>query len=113
MRRELTDRQRQFYDFVRDFHAEHGVFPTVREMCRRFDVQVNAAAQHLDALVKKGWLERKGKARWLRLTDDAPEVVLKAGELYVRTPPRPLGRAEAAALAQDLLGALALLGEAP
>jgi repressor LexA len=57
--RELTGRQRDVLNFIRNFSSRHGVPPTVREIGERFDVTPRAAFDHLRALERKGMLRRR------------------------------------------------------
>jgi repressor LexA len=73
--RELTARQRDVLNFIRDFTARHGVPPTVREIGEKFRVTPRAAFDHLRALERKGMLQRRAApgrtARGLTLTEAA------------------------------------------
>jgi len=66
---ELTKRQRQVLEFVQSRQRAEGLIPTLREVAAHFGFQSSrAAADHLDALKRKGFLESEpGKARSLRL----------------------------------------------
>ena len=67
---ELTRAQQRVLDFVQaEIHAERNV-PTLREIASRFCFRSHrAAACHLEALKRKGFLESEtGKARSLRIT---------------------------------------------
>jgi len=65
----LTKRQRQVLDFVQSAQRTGGPPPTLREVAARFGFKSSrAAADHLDALKRKGFLESNpGKARSLRV----------------------------------------------
>jgi repressor LexA len=65
----LTDRQRLVYEFVCLYMAEYGTPPTRQEIADAFEYKsANAAQQHLNAIVAKGWLTvRQGKARGLQV----------------------------------------------
>jgi repressor LexA len=69
---EITARQREVLDFIRDFIRERGFAPSHAEIARALDLRsVNAASQHVRLLVKKGALERTpGLARSLRLPEE-------------------------------------------
>lgn len=55
----LTDRQRDVLRFIKDFMRSRGYPPTVREVARKFGYRSPLAAkQHIDALVRKGYLRR-------------------------------------------------------
>jgi repressor LexA len=66
----LTKRQRQVLDFVQSVQRAGDSPPTLREIAAHFGFKSSrAAADHLDALKRKGFLESEpGKARALRVT---------------------------------------------
>lgn len=68
---ELTIIQRRVFDFVREQLVAGKPAPTTREIAARFGwSSKRAAACHLEAIIRKGWLESEaGKARSLRLVE--------------------------------------------
>ena len=68
---QLTQRQREIYDFIRDRIEKRGYGPTVREIGDAFGIQSpNGVMCHLTALVTKGCILRKDKsARAIQLVD--------------------------------------------
>src|SRR5881394_3558589 len=66
---ELTQRQRQVLEFIRTTQHGSGLAPTLREIAARFGFKSSrAAADHLDALKRKGFVESEsGKARSHRI----------------------------------------------
>jgi len=64
-----TKRQRQILDFVLSAQQAGGPAPTLREIAAHFGFKSSrAAADHLDALKRKGFIESgSGKARSLRI----------------------------------------------
>ncbi len=66
---ELTQRQRQVLEFIRTTQHGGSPSPTLREIAARFGFQSSrAAADHLDALKRKGFVESEsGKARSYRI----------------------------------------------
>lgn len=66
----LTDRQKQILEFVIGSINDRGYPPSVRDICRHFDIQSPQGAQrHLNALEKKGYLKRDARlARSLSVT---------------------------------------------
>lgn len=68
---QLTERQREIYEFIRDKIESRGYGPTVREIGKAFDIMSpNGVMCHLNALVKKGLILREGKsARAIQLAD--------------------------------------------
>jgi len=68
---QLTDRQREIYDFIRDKIDGRGFGPTVREIGEGFEIKSpNGVMCHLKALEKKGLIKRTGfRARAIQLID--------------------------------------------
>ena len=57
---QLTERQREVYDFIRDKIRNRGYGPTVREIGDEFDISSpNGVMCHLKALEKKGLITRE------------------------------------------------------
>jgi len=71
---QLTERQREIYDFIRDKIENRGYGPTVREIGEAFEIQSpNGVMCHLKALVKKGLINRQDRsARAIQLVDHRP-----------------------------------------
>lgn len=67
---QLTDRQRDVYDFIRDKIVNRGYGPTVREIGEQFEIRSpNGVMCHLKALEKKGLIKRSpNKSRAIELT---------------------------------------------
>ena len=56
---ELTKRQTDVLNFVKEFMVSHGYPPTVREIASAIDVSSPATVQaHLDALADKGYIKK-------------------------------------------------------
>jgi repressor LexA len=68
---QLTDRQREIYEFIREKIESRGYGPTVREIGDAFKISSpNGVMCHLKALEKKGLLNREDrKARAMMLAD--------------------------------------------
>lgn len=71
---QLTERQKEIYEFIRDKIESRGYGPTVREIGLAFDIKSpNGVMCHLKALEKKGLIKREGfSARAIMLTDHKP-----------------------------------------
>lgn len=71
---QLTDRQRNIYDFIREKIESRGYGPTVREIGEAFEIaSPNGVMCHLHALVKKGLITRDPRhARAIQLVDHRP-----------------------------------------
>jgi len=70
---QLTERQRDVYEFIRDKIKNRGYGPTVREIGENFDISSpNGVMCHLKALEKKGLITRSpNKSRAIELTREA------------------------------------------
>jgi repressor LexA len=68
---QLTERQREIYDFIKEKIESRGYGPTVREIGNAFHIlSPNGVMCHLNALVKKGLILRQGRsARAIQLVD--------------------------------------------
>ena len=65
----LPPRQREVLRFVREYWAEKGYGPSIRDVARWLGVNVHAAVSHRDALGRKGLMTWDANiARSLRLT---------------------------------------------
>lgn len=66
---QLTERQREIYDFIQDKIESRGYGPTVREIGQAFEIRSpNGVMCHLKALEKKGLIKREGfSARAIQL----------------------------------------------
>jgi len=71
---QLTERQREIYEFIRLKIEGRGYGPTVREIGLGFDIRSpNGVMCHLKALEKKGLIKREGfSARAIMLVDHRP-----------------------------------------
>lgn len=84
----LTERQQAILDFLHEHQQVHGLPPTLSELACAFDIQINAARKHLQALADKQAIELlPGKARGLRLRSTGPTKGAGSPEL---NPPAPL-----------------------
>ncbi|MFM7150372.1 MAG: transcriptional repressor LexA [Gemmataceae bacterium] len=70
----LTSRQKEIYDFIRGRIESRGYPPTVREIGTAFQIKSpNGVMCHLNALVKKGLIQREEQsARAIQLMDYQP-----------------------------------------
>jgi repressor LexA len=58
----LTAKQEQIFHFIRDYIEEKGYPPTIRDICKAFDIKSpNGVMCHLRALEKKGRINRNLK----------------------------------------------------
>ncbi|MFH1687221.1 MAG: transcriptional repressor LexA, partial [bacterium] len=75
--KELTDRQRAVLEFIEQGILGRGLAPTIREIGQRFAIKsTNGVRQHLNALVRKGYLRKQALiSRGLELTRKMPADV--------------------------------------
>jgi repressor LexA len=88
MKNELTDRQQDILDFIHQFRDENGYPPTLREIGKRFDISSTfGVKRHLDALVKKGFLNIESNAsRGISIIKDDLAVASENGNLFRKIP---------------------------
>ena len=73
--KQLTPRQNQILEMIRDFISEYGIPPTRMEIANDLGFKSpNAAEDHLRSLQKKGVIElMPGSSRGIRLKDSLRE----------------------------------------
>jgi len=79
---ELTDKQEQILNFIREFRDQNGFPPTLRQIGHRFGISSTfGVKRHLDALVKKGYLNIESNAsRGIKFLKD-PEQEISASDI--------------------------------
>jgi len=85
----LTDRQRQVLDFVASYLEEHGCPPTLREISEHIGTKGTATAiLHLEALERKGHIQRREGSRGIALTKRTgnPVILPVIGTVRAGTP---------------------------
>jgi len=66
--RELTERQKSILSFIENFVERNGYPPSVRDIARHFRITPRGVLNHLRALEKKGYIDRKdGRARSIKV----------------------------------------------
>lgn len=58
--KELTDKQKNVFEFIKNFHSENAMMPTVREIAKHFNLSIGSIQQHLRALLSKNYLVKRG-----------------------------------------------------
>jgi repressor LexA len=72
MAKGLTARQEEILRFVADYQAENGYPPSIREIGARFQIgSLRGVTVHLDALEKKGFIERANTPRSIKVIHPA------------------------------------------
>jgi repressor LexA len=84
----LTDRQQEILDFIREQQRISGLTPSIVEIQEHFGfASPNAVTSHLDALERKGVLQREpNKARGLILTDSYRDKAMVEIPIYGSIP---------------------------
>jgi repressor LexA len=66
--RELTSRQKRILQFISDYINDHGYPPSIREIGQEFSIgSLRGVTVHLNALEKKGYIERSNSPRSIRI----------------------------------------------
>lgn len=66
----LTERQKEMFDYLSVYQQAHGTTPTQTEMAAHFNISQSNVAKHLAALERRGWVMRgKGMKNALVLLD--------------------------------------------
>lgn len=80
----LTKRQKEVYDFVRDFIESKGYSPSLQEIGRHFDLSAVATVhKHVSNLVEKGLLRRgRNQNRSLEVVASGPPVGVRELPFY-------------------------------
>ena len=60
MKKELTEKQERVLEFIKKFHTNNAMMPTVREIAKNFELSIGSVQQHLRALLSKGFLIKRG-----------------------------------------------------
>jgi len=58
--KELTEKQKRVLNFIREFHVQNAMMPTVREIANNFKLSIGSIQQHLRGLLAKGALVKRG-----------------------------------------------------
>ncbi|MGD0000190.1 MAG: transcriptional repressor LexA [Bryobacteraceae bacterium] len=83
---ELTERQREIYDFIVAFRRDNGCSPSIPEIQRAFDIRSpNGVAGHLHALQAKGYIRRSAErgSRQVNVVGEMPPAAIAAASLHV------------------------------
>ncbi len=88
MKKELTDRQEEILNFINSYREDNGFPPTIREIAKQFGMSSTfGVKKHLDALVKKGYLQISSNAsRGISTLQNNDIPVLEKNELFAKVP---------------------------
>lgn len=75
MAKGLTKKQELIYNFIIDYVREEGYPPSIREIGKQFNIgSLRGVTVHLDALVKKGFIERSNTPRSIKIVNSASQT---------------------------------------
>jgi repressor LexA len=85
---QLTDRQEEILNFINSYREINGFPPTIREIAKQFGMSSTfGVKKHLDALVKKGYLQISSFAsRGISTLHNSEIPVLEKNELFSKIP---------------------------
>lgn len=88
MQPKLTDRQQEILTFIQQYLELNGYPPTLREIGKKFDISSTfGVKRHLDALVKKGYLNIEShQSRALSIVDSISNKIEKFSEKIFEIP---------------------------
>ena len=68
--KQLTKRQREVLDFIKDFIETRGYPPTLREIGKHFSIAAISVKSHIVLIEKKGFINlQEGKPRAIRVNE--------------------------------------------
>ncbi len=83
----LTEKQKKILEFIENFIKLYGYPPSIRDICRDFDISSpRGVAKHLESLEKKGYIERTGVSRGIRVLKSPDGASIEPGSDVVMLP---------------------------
>ena len=83
----LTEKQKKILEFIENFIKLYGYPPSIRDICRDFDISsLMGVAKHLESLEKKGYIERTGVSRGIRVLKSPDGTSIEPGSDVVMLP---------------------------
>jgi repressor LexA len=91
MKIQITERQQEILTFIQQYKDENGFPPTLREIGKQFGISSTfGVKRHLDALVKKGYLNIESNSSraisFVKNMSVDKEVVLERNDLFTKIP---------------------------
>lgn len=75
----LTDRQAELLRYIWEYWVQYRFTPTQREMCTHMSINSNNAGTHLNALERKGYIQRGNGRRNVSITPSGAEKLAIMG----------------------------------
>ncbi len=83
----LTEKQKKILEFIENFIKLYGYPPSIRDICRDFDISSpRGVAKLLKSLEKKGYIERNGVSRGIRVLKSPDGTSIEPGSDVVMLP---------------------------
>ncbi|MEE2830004.1 MAG: helix-turn-helix domain-containing protein [Myxococcota bacterium] len=76
---QITERQLELLRAIQRWSVQHGRMPSLRELAEVLDRSPSTIHQHLNALERRGYLERNGQSHGLKLTIEPSLLELPEG----------------------------------
>lgn len=70
----LTKKQKEIFYFIRSYIDKHKFAPSLEEICSHFDKAMGTIHEHVEELVKKGFLNKTNSIRGIEITKDNETV---------------------------------------
>ncbi len=89
MSKEITDRQKEIFEFIQEFIEFNGYPPTYREIGKHFEIASTfGVKRHVDALIKKGYLlNGTNTSRTIQIVDNQEKPIIPIiGRVAAGTP---------------------------
>jgi len=63
-----TKKQKEIFDFIKNYIDKHKFAPSLEEICSHFDKAIGTIHEHVEELVKKGFLNKTNNIRGIEIT---------------------------------------------
>lgn len=70
----LTKRQKEIFDFIKRYINKRGISPSLEEICSHFDKAIGTVHEHVDGLIKKGFLNKTNNIRGIEVVENNETV---------------------------------------
>jgi SOS-response transcriptional repressor LexA len=85
----MTYKQREIYTFIKDVYSKRGVAPTLNETAQYFNVAGSTMHEHLQHLVRNGYLRKEGSVQAYMPVDDVWEEIKKLNRTLWKRAAKP------------------------
>lgn len=83
----LTEKQKKILEYIENFIKLYGYPPSIRDICKDFEISSpRGVAKHLESLEKKGYIERTGVSRGIRVLKSPDGTAIEPGNDVVMLP---------------------------